>query len=186
MRAMILGRGGGARRAPLPAARIIEYICAMADTGIAAQLAAAETVCSSNGTQLTRLRREVLELILRAATPLTAYQILDQLKSTRKSAVPPTVYRALEFLIENRLVHRIERLGAFVPCTETDHAHTDVQFLICHGCGTVTEIEDHGVSAALNAAAAARGFTPERAIVELDGFCATCAPTHKAAPPESR
>jgi Fur family zinc uptake transcriptional regulator len=158
----------------------------MHGTDIAAQLQAAETLCSRNGTQLTSLRREVLDLILRATTPLTAYQLLDQLKSTRKSAVPPTIYRALEFLIENRLVHRIERLNAFIPCAETDHEHTDVQFLICHQCGTVTEIEDHEVSAALAAAAAARGFTPSRAIVELDGICATCAPHHTAPPPAHR
>ncbi len=150
---------------------------------IAAQLDAAEHFCSKNGTQLTALRREVLDLILRATAPLTAYQLLDQLKSTRKSAVPPTIYRALDFLIENRLVHRIERLNAFVSCAETDHDHTDAQFLICHQCGSVTELEDHGVSHALAAAAAARGFTPSRAIVELDGICATCAPQGTVAPP---
>jgi Fur family transcriptional regulator, zinc uptake regulator len=158
----------------------------MHGTDIAAQLAAAETLCARNGVQLTELRREVLTLILQARAPLTAYQLLDQLKSTRKSAVPPTIYRALEFLMENRLVHRIERLNAFVPCAEADHDHADAQFLICHQCGTVTEIEDHGVSAALAAAAAARGFTPERAMIELDGLCATCAPQGTGQPPEPR
>ncbi len=152
----------------------------MPGTDIAAQLTAAEALCARNGTQLTALRREVLDLILRAPAPVTAYQLLDQLKSTRKSAVPPTIYRALDFLIENRLVHRIERLNAFVPCAEADHEHADAQFLICRQCGAVAEIEDHGVSAALAAAAAAHGFTPGRAIVELDGLCATCAPPEKA------
>jgi Fur family zinc uptake transcriptional regulator len=155
----------------------------MPGTNIAAQLDAAETLCAKNGTQLTTLRREVLDLILRARAPLTAYQLLDQLKSTRKSAVPPTIYRALDFLIENRLIHRIERLNAFVSCAETDHDHADAQFLICHQCGTVTEIEDHGVSAALAQAAGAHGFTPSRAIVELDGLCASCAQPDTAPPP---
>ena len=154
----------------------------MPGTDIAAQLTAAETLCARNGAQLTALRREVLDLILRAPAPVTAYQLLDQLKSTRKSAVPPTIYRALEFLIQNQLVHRIERLNAFVPCAETDHAHMDAQFLICRKCGAVAETEDQGVSAALAAAAAANGFTPGRAIVELDGLCATCAPPETARP----
>lgn len=154
----------------------------MPGTDIATQLDAAETICARNGTQLTALRRAVLELVLAANTPLTAYQLLDQLKSTRKSAMPPTIYRALEFLIENRLIHRIERLNAFVPCGETDHDHADAQFLICQQCGTVVEMEDHNVSAALAQAAAARGFTPGRAIVELDGLCAACAP--EPAPPD--
>jgi Fur family zinc uptake transcriptional regulator len=106
---------------------------------------------------------------------VTAYQLLDQLKATRKGAVPPTIYRALDFLIANRLVHRIERLGAFIPCAEAEHEHADVQFLICGRCGTVAEIEDSGVAAALAKAAAREGFRPSTAMVELDGTCAACA-----------
>jgi Fur family zinc uptake transcriptional regulator len=143
-------------------------------TDVETQLNAAQTLCARNGTQLTPLRREVLDLILRAEAPLTAYQLLDQLKAVRKSAVPPTIYRALDFLSENRLIHRIERLNAFIPCVEADHDHADAQFLICGKCGAVAEIDDHGVSDALAKAAAAQGFTPSRAIVELDGICAAC------------
>ncbi len=143
------------------------------------KLAAATAICARNGAQLTELRRSVLMLILQASGPLTAYQLLDQLKAVRKSAVPPTVYRALEFLIENRLVHRIERLNAFVPCTESaevahTHGHHAVQFLICVTCGAVSEIEDDAVAAALAQAAAKSGFSPHHAIVELDGVCASC------------
>ncbi len=138
------------------------------------RLAAAQTHCAQRGVQLTALRRAVLSLILRSPAPLTAYQLLDQLKATRQSAVPPTIYRALDFLLANRLIHRIERLNAFIPCAEADHAHADAQFLICSICGTVTEMDDHGVSAALAGAAAAQGFVPGRAMVELEGICAAC------------
>ncbi|WP_297494607.1 Fur family transcriptional regulator [Acidocella sp.] len=151
---------------------------------IAAQLTAAEALCARNGARLTALRREVLGLILCANAPLTAYQLLDQLKAMRKSAVPPTIYRALDFLSANRLIHRIERLNAFVSCAETGHDHQDAQFLICQQCGAVVEMEDHGVSAALARAAAARGFSPRRAIIELDGLCATCGRADTAPPPE--
>src|SRR5271165_7173243 len=139
-----------------------------------ALLEAAQKLCAKHGTQLTALRREVLDLILRAEAPITAYQLLDQLKTVRKSAVPPTIYRALDFLLANRLIHRIERLNAFIPCAEAEHEHNDVQFLICRKCGTVTEMDDHGISAALAKAAAAQGFRPAQAIVELDGICAAC------------
>jgi len=138
------------------------------------RLTQAAALCEKNGAQLTELRRSVLSLILAADCPLTAYQLLDQLKPIRKGAVPPTVYRALEFLIQNRLVHRIERLNAFIPCLGADHDHPDVQFLICGQCGTVTEIEDHGVSEALAKAAETKGFAPRQAIVELDGVCREC------------
>lgn len=142
-----------------------------------AQLQAAEQTCVKNGTQLTTLRREVLELILKADAPITAYQLLDQLKLIRKSAVPPTIYRSLEFLIENGLIHKIERLNAFVSCAESDHRHADAQFLICKSCGIVTELEDHAVSEALTQAAARLNFIPSRAMVEIDGLCASCAAT---------
>jgi len=138
-------------------------------------LAEAEKICEANAAQLTELRRAVLRLILEAPGPLTAYQLLDQLKTIRKSAVPPTVYRALDFLMENRLVHKVEQLNAFIPCSDTQHDHQDVQFLICEKCGTVAEIEDHAISHALARAAARQGFQPHKAVVELDGTCAACA-----------
>lgn len=137
-------------------------------------LAEAQKRCEANGAQLTELRRAVLELILQASGPLTAYQLLDQLKMIRKSAVPPTVYRTLDFLIDNRLVHKLEQLNAFIPCSEGQHAHHDVQFLICEKCGTVAEIEDHAIGHALAKAAEKQGFHPSKAVVELDGTCAAC------------
>lgn len=142
---------------------------------ISAQLQAAEQICIGNGAQLTALRRDVLALILKADAPLTAYQLLDQLKTVRKSAVPPTIYRSLEFLLENGLIHKIERLNAFVSCAETDHHHADAQFLICKACGMVVELEDHEVFEALAKAMARHGFIPSRAVVEIDGLCAACA-----------
>ena len=145
---------------------------------IAAQITAASRVCEAGGGRLTELRALVLRLILETATPLTAYQILDRLKERRGNAVPPTVYRALEFLLAHGLVHRIERLGAFMPCHaaagHTGHDHQAVQFLICRRCGTVAEIEDHAVSDALARAAEKAGFRANVATVELDGTCAAC------------
>ena len=145
---------------------------------IEAQLDAAARLCETQGATLTELRALVLRLILEAATPLTAYQILDRLKERRRSAVPPTVYRALEFLLAQGLVHRIERLGAFMSCHagagHAGHDHQAVQFLICRRCGTVAEIEDHAVSAALAKAAERAGFRANVATVELDGTCAAC------------
>ena len=148
------------------------------ERAIEAQLEAASLLCDSQGARLTELRALVLRLILEAATPLTAYQILDRLKERRGSAVPPTVYRALDFLLAQGLVHRIERLGAFMSCHAASghagHDHQAVQFLICRRCGTVAEIEDRAVSTALAAAAERAGFRAQVATVELDGTCAAC------------
>jgi Fur family zinc uptake transcriptional regulator len=141
---------------------------------VGAALEQAEKLCAGQGAALTDLRKTVLQLVLESNAPLTAYQLLDRLKETRKSAVPPTIYRALDFLVARGLIHKVERLNAFVPCIDHDHGHHAVQFLICGRCGTVAEIDDDAISTALAKAAQKSGFTPSRAIVEVDGLCASC------------
>lgn len=104
---------------------------------------------------------------------MTAYQLLDRLKETRKGAVPPTVYRTLDFLMAQRLIHKVERLNAFIPCAESGHQHA-AQFLICRRCGTVAEIEDRAATQALEYAAERQGFHPLNTVVEIEGTCAAC------------
>jgi Fur family zinc uptake transcriptional regulator len=135
----------------------------------------AASICEGRGARLTDLRRQVLGLILDRDGPTGAYDLLDQLRSTRHGAAPPTVYRALEFLLEHGLVHKLERLSAFVGCVaEEDHDHA-AQFLICRSCGRVAELEDHELAHALEDAAKRLGFTVGRATIEAEGQCADCA-----------
>jgi Fur family zinc uptake transcriptional regulator len=134
----------------------------------------AGVICSDKDARLTPLRRQVLGLILDAPQPTGAYDLLDRLRTTRDGAAPPTVYRALEFLLENGLIHKLERLSAFVGCiAHDDHVHA-AQFLICHGCGQVTELEDHELAHALDDAARRLGFTVGKATIEAEGQCAAC------------
>lgn len=136
----------------------------------------AEALGRRRGVALTPLRRQVLDLILAADRPLGAYALLDRLKAERPGAAPPTVYRALDFLLQHGLIHRIERLNAFIGCAEAaaGHAHPH-QFLICRRCGEAAEIADRAAARALAAAAEAQGFRPERMVVEIEGLCARCA-----------
>ena len=134
----------------------------------------ASIICSEKDARLTPLRRQVLGLILVAPQPTGAYDVLDRLRASRDGAAPPTVYRALEFLLEHGLVHKLERLSAFVGCiAHDDHAHA-AQFLICRGCGQVTELEDHELAHALDDAARRLGFTVGKATIEAEGQCAAC------------
>lgn len=134
----------------------------------------AGTICESRGARLTDLRRQVLGLILEADAPTGAYDLLDKLKTTRNNAAPPTVYRALEFLLEHGLIHKLERLSAFVGCITHDEGNHAAQFLICRSCGRVTEIEDHELAHALADAAGRLGFTVGKATIEAEGQCAAC------------
>jgi Fur family zinc uptake transcriptional regulator len=144
---------------------------------IADRLDQAAATCARAGTRLTEIRRQVLGLILAAREPVGAYTLLDRLKPERANAAPVTVYRALEFLQAHGLVHKVERLNAFIGCAEPgEHHHHDhsVQFLICSACGSVTEMEDPGIAAAVAQAATQAGFRPHHATVEVEGRCASC------------
>ena len=145
-------------------------------------LDAAAAECQARGAQLTELRRQVLRLVLASPAPLGAYALLDQLRAERPGAAPPTVYRALDFLLEQGLIHKVERLNAFIGCTGPTehhgcghgHAHPH-QFLICSRCGATAELCDHRVAQALADAAKAAGFRAVRTTVEVEGLCAACA-----------
>ena len=137
----------------------------------------ASQICEAKGARLTDLRREVLALILDADAPTGAYDLLDRLRATRHRAAPPTVYRALEFLLEHGLVHKLESLSSYVGCVSHGDADHAAQFLICRGCGQVTEIDDHELAHALDDAARRLGFTVGKATIEAEGRCATCART---------
>jgi len=134
----------------------------------------AASICDRNGARLTALRRQVLGLILDAEAPAGAYDLLGRLRATRLGAAPPTVYRALDFLLEQGLVHKLERLSAFVGCVAHEEQHA-AQFLICRNCGKVFEIEDHQLAHALEDAARRLGFTVGKATIEAEGLCAACA-----------
>jgi Fur family zinc uptake transcriptional regulator len=144
-------------------------------TAVTERLARAEATCARRGVRLTDIRRDVLRLILQSNEPVGAYALLDGLRALTGGGKPPTVYRALDFLLAQGLIHRVERLNAFVGChDEASHQHA-AQFLICKECGRVTELEDAAVEAAIAAAARARGFAPARVTVEVDGVCGECA-----------
>ncbi len=147
----------------------------LANESVASRVDAAATMCAARGARLTDLRRDVLALILAADAPRTAYDLLARLKDSRPGAAPPTVYRALDFLLDHGLVHRIDRLGAFVGCLEPGHHAHPVHFLICRLCRDVRELEDATLDGVLHRVAAGAGFTAERVTVEMEGVCAACA-----------
>lgn len=133
----------------------------------------AEALCRSQGARLTPVRRRVLELVWNGHRPRGAYDILEDLASDGKRPAPLTVYRALDFLVEQGLVHRLESLNAFVGCTHPGGGHAS-QFLVCERCGTATEVNDPKVAAAISRSAEALGFHVERPMVEVTGVCPEC------------
>jgi Fur family transcriptional regulator, zinc uptake regulator len=140
---------------------------------IDAALDRAAALCSRRGARLTRLRRRVLELVWQSHSAVKAYDLLGELDRGSGAAQPPTVYRALDFLIAHGLVHRLESLNAYVGCPQPEAAH-DGQFLICDACGTVSEFEAPAIEAAIAGQAADLGFMIGQRTVEVRGTCRSC------------
>jgi len=134
----------------------------------------AEARCAELGQRLTSIRRDVLGALLGSHQPLGAYEIMERLSPGGRRPAPITVYRALEFLRENGLVHRIESRNAFVACVHTHGAGELVVFLICERCGTVGEAASAQVAATLQSAARAAGFVPKSPVIEVTGVCTHC------------
>jgi Fur family transcriptional regulator, zinc uptake regulator len=134
----------------------------------------AERVCEARVQKFTPIRRQVLQALLSSHRPLGAYEVIDELAKSMPRPAPITVYRALDFLMENGLVHRIESRNAYLACAHDHDTAAMVAFLICDGCGSVGEIPAAPVAQGLNAAARLTGFAPKLSVVEITGTCAHC------------
>jgi Fur family zinc uptake transcriptional regulator len=134
---------------------------------------AARARCEASGERWTEPRRRVYELLLQAGRPTKAYDLIARYRAGRGGvAAPPTIYRALDFLLAHGLVHRLESQNAFIASKHGAPTHP-APFLICEGCGRAEEL-DIAVDQLAGEAAAARGFTFERAVFEIVGRCPDC------------
>jgi Fur family zinc uptake transcriptional regulator len=129
--------------------------------------------CDARGLRLTPLRRQVLELIAAADKPVKAYDLLDRLRAGRDSAAPPTVYRALDFLLENGFIHKLESVNAYTSCHHPSERHT-VPFFICDVCSAATEFCDERVAGLLVDHAQQLGFAAAAQTLEVHGVCRHC------------
>ncbi len=146
-------------------------------TCVETALTSVEARCSAEGLRLTPVRRKVLEMLLQEHRALGAYAILDRLRDEGFGSQPPVAYRALDFLVQNGFVHKIERLNAFVACSHPGRSHSPA-FMICRKCDAVAEAQSAPAKGVLGAAARAAGFEIERTVVEAEGLCPDC--TEKA------
>ena len=135
----------------------------------AQMLAAAREICEAKGRRFTPLREHVFTLVAEHGGAVKAYDLLDMLKPEVGSPKPPTVYRALEFLSELGLIHRIEALNAYMACDHSGGGHV-AEFFICEKCENLQErhANDH-------IDCVPDGFQINRSVIEHYGVCANCA-----------
>lgn len=133
-----------------------------------------EQFCLKKGLHLTPLRRQILAILADAPAPLGAYAIIEELaREQHKAVAPPTVYRTLEFFLDNGFLHKIESRNVYAPCEHLGHAHHGI-LLICERCGRTDEIESPRVDKLLQETAAKAGFAARRQVVEVEGLCESC------------
>ena len=139
-------------------------------------IARAEALCEARGIRFTDIRRHVLRLVWQDHKAVKAYDLIDKLGPVmdQPNIKPPTVYRALDFLMENGLVHKVESLNAYIGCPHPDEDHLS-QFLICDKCEEVQELSVPDASTALLDAARAKQFSVDKQTVEVHGTCGKCA-----------
>ena len=141
---------------------------------INAALSRANNLCLEKGVRLTPTRESVLRLLWQSHQPLGAYQVQDQLsKLTGKSIAPPTVYRAIEFLSDLGLVHRLASLNAYIGCPFPNSEHSNL-FMICNGCGSAAEVAHGALNDVLQNASEKAEFKLESQNIELFGLCPQC------------
>ena len=131
------------------------------------------------GLRLTAIRRRVLELIWANHQPTKAYDLLAQINAERGNAAPPTVYRALDFLLDAGLIHKIESQNAFIGCA-VDHDRNQPKFFICRTCGRAAEIQSSQIDDVIANEAEEAGFVVDHQTIEVDGLCAACAAALKS------
>ena len=136
----------------------------------------AEALCSANGARLTDQRKQVLGYIWESHKPIKAYEILEKIAAESGKVQPPTVYRALDFLIENKLIHRIDSLNAFTGCHHPEAGH-DCFFLICTECGNADECCSPDLKSAISNTSDAHRFNINRITLEVSGQCEHCQQT---------
>ncbi|MSO68188.1 MAG: transcriptional repressor [Pseudolabrys sp.] len=137
-------------------------------------IAHAEAICAARKERLTPIRRRVLQALLASHQPLGAYELIDRLAVRGARPAPITIYRALDFLREQGLVHRIESRNAFIACVHNHESGDPVVFLICEQCGAVGEVASAVVADTIRSASRAAGFTPKTPVIEIIGICAHC------------
>ncbi|MGI4812565.1 MAG: Fur family transcriptional regulator [Janthinobacterium lividum] len=138
-----------------------------------AALTLAEAYCRDRGQRLTPIRRKVLELLLASGRATKAYAILDEMKKVHPSSAPPTVYRALDFLLSARLVHKIESINAFAVCHDLTHCRHGI-LIVCQHCGEVTELHDPALQRSLVGKIHDAGYRLADDDIELKGLCPAC------------
>ncbi|WP_094752499.1 transcriptional repressor [Psychromonas sp. CD1] len=133
----------------------------------------AHKICAQKKLRFTPNRQFVFQLMAKQKGAISAYDLLKKLKKHDSNAHPPTIYRALDFLLENHFIHRIESLNAYLMCDNFGCEHP-MQLLICDQCKSVIALSDSVIDDAFLEQAKQSGFKIANKVLEAHGICYNC------------
>jgi Fur family zinc uptake transcriptional regulator len=133
----------------------------------------ADTLRRRQSVRLTSLRRAILEILIAADCPVKAYDIIEYMRDKGKRVTPATIYRTLDFLLQNGLVHRVHSLNAYIPCT-AEHSNHVLLMFICSECQRATEINDQTLYASMQSRLKELGISLHDSRIEIQGTCKEC------------
>jgi Fur family zinc uptake transcriptional regulator len=147
--------------------------CKNHDSCISDALVKADLICSEQKVRFTDLRRKIFKIILENHRPVKAYDVLDKLQESDSSAKPPTVYRALDFLLEHGIIHKLHSSNSYTACSHPGK-HNKCYFLICDKCGELKECCDENLTKVVNKITSANNFKVRKSVIEISGLCESC------------
>jgi len=137
-------------------------------------------ISKDKGINLTNKRRKIFDIVIKSAKPISAYDIVSEFQETYDEQIPVmSVYRILNFLIDNGLVHKLDSINQYIVCEHLDceHEHLNTQFLICNDCNSTEEIMIRDeLHQQLTNDIDQTGFKLKELKFELHGICANCQP----------
>lgn len=114
-----------------------------------------------------------MELLLLRGGSAKAYDLQEDMQARHGRVAPTTIYRALDFLIEMHLVHRVDSLNTFVICNASGDEH-HILLIVCVSCQEVTELQDETAYRAMSRHLAATGLEFQETSIEIKGVCKSC------------
>ena len=133
----------------------------------------AEFICQDKGLRFTEIRKFILRLIWENHKPSKAYDLLDKISKMNYSAEPPTIYRALDFLMDNGFIHKINSLNAYIGCVHP-LKHNQCYFIICKNCNHVEECCDESITNSIQKTLSVNRFSHKDITLEISGDCYDC------------
>lgn len=133
-----------------------------------------QLLTEQRGVRLTPQRRRIYEIILEKNRAISAYDLLDILRQSEPNAKPPTIYRALGFLLIQGFIHKVESTNCYLACNLPGHKEHNTQLLLCDACGRVEEYHGDMLSSVLEEKPDQLGFAVTHHVIETHGTCSSC------------